>query len=131
MKKAIMIALALLISAAFITAVFAQTKPEAPPEKPAKAEKAKKAKAMKATGDFVSMDAAAKTIIVKGDKGDMTFDVSAVKKVPEFKAGDKVRVSYIEKDGKMVAKYVKPAKAQRDRKEKPKKDDKPAEPAKK
>ena len=52
------------------------------------------------------MDAAAKTIVAKGEKGDMTFDVAGVKKMAEFKAGDKIMVSYMEKDGKMVAKKV-------------------------
>ena len=121
MKKVLMVAFALLISVAFVTTVFAQAKPEAKPapapaaapeKAPApekKAEKAEKPKAEKAKsfkGEFVSMDAAAKTIVAKGEKGDMTFDVAGVKKMAEFKAGDKIMVSYMEKDGKMVAKTV-------------------------
>jgi hypothetical protein len=139
MKKVLMVAFALLISVAFVTTVFAQAKPEAKPapapaaapeKAPApekKAEKAEKAKSFK--GEFVSMDAAAKTIVAKGEKGDMTFDVAGVKKMAEFKAGDKIMVSYKEKDGKMVAKTVvkQAAKKEAPKKEAPKKEEvKPA-----
>jgi Cu/Ag efflux protein CusF len=158
MKKALMFALAILISVAFVTTVFAQAKPEAKPaDKPAavapekapapekKAEAAapeKKAAKKPATktfkGEFVSMDDVAKTIVAKDKKGEMTFDVSAVKKMPEFKAGDKIIVVYSEVDGKMVAKKVAKAakKAPKAKKEAPKKEeakpaaDAPAAPAK-
>jgi hypothetical protein len=143
MKKALMVALALLISVAFVTTVFAQAKPEAKPAPAAsekapapapekKAEKAEKkepaAKAKTFKGEFVSADAAAKTIVAKGEKGDMTFDVAGVKKMAEFKAGDKIMVSYTEKDGKMVAKSVAASKAKKEaKKEAPKKEEaKPA-----
>jgi len=121
MKKVLMVVLAVLISVAFVTTVFAQAKPEAkqadkpataPEKAPApekKADKPEKKAAPKAKtfkGEFVSMDAAAKTIVAKDAKGEMTFDVAGVKKIAEFKAGDKVMVSYMEKDGKMVAKTV-------------------------
>lgn len=130
-----MMALLLLTSIAFVTTVFAQTKPEAktaaaPEKAPApkkKAEKAEKAKTFK--GDFVSMDAAAKTIVAKDAKGEMTFDVAGVKKMAELKAGEKIMVSYSEKDSKMVAKIVV---KQASKKESPKKEEaKPVEPAKK
>ena len=146
MKKVLMMALALLISVAFVTTVFAQAKPEAKPapapaaapeKAPApapekKADKPEKKEAPKAKsfkGEFVSMDAAAKTIVAKGEKGDMTFDVAGVKKMAEFKAGDKIMVSYMEKDGKMVAKKVvkQAAKKEAPKKEAPKKEEaKPA-----
>ncbi|OPY65697.1 MAG: hypothetical protein A4E62_02624 [Syntrophorhabdus sp. PtaU1.Bin002] len=140
MKKALMFALAILISVAFVTTVFAQAKPEAKPaDKPAAVapEKApapeKKAAKKPATktfkGEFVSMDDVAKTIVAKDKKGEMTFDASAVKKMPELKAGDKIIVVYSEVDGKMVAKKVAKAakKAPKAKKEAPKKEEaKPA-----
>jgi Cu/Ag efflux protein CusF len=36
----------------------------------------------------------------------MTFDVAGVKKTAELKTGDKIMVSYTEKDGNMVAKDI-------------------------
>jgi hypothetical protein len=36
----------------------------------------------------------------------MTFDIAGVKKTAELKTGDKIMVSYTEKDGKMVAKDI-------------------------
>ena len=143
MKKVLMIALAVLISVAFVSTVFAQDKkPAAATEKPAAApDKAKaevkkeapKAKTQTFKGEFVSADETAKTMVAKNDKGEMTFDVSAIKKMPKAAAGDKVTVTYTEKDGKMVAKTVKVAKAKKAemkkeemKKEAPKKDEKPA-----
>jgi len=117
MKKALMIVLAILISVAFVTTVLAQDKkaPAAATDKPAVAtdkpvkekvvEKAKKAGVKKFAGEFVSADDAAKTIVVKGET-EMTFDVSKVKKMAKFAAGDKVNVVYTEADGKNVAKAV-------------------------
>jgi len=136
MKKALMIVLAILISVAFVTTVLAQEKKAAAPDKPAVAtdkpvkekavDKAKKAGAKKFAGDFVSMDEAAKTIVVKGET-EMTFDVSKVKKMAKFAAGDKVNVVYVEKDGKNWAKAVAKAGAVKKAKEKKeKKEDKPA-----
>lgn len=52
------------------------------------------------------MDTEAKMMTVKGKKGDMTFDVSNAKMKGEAKAGDKVKVNYAEKDGKMMASSV-------------------------
>ena len=58
------------------------------------------------TGEVTNMDTAAKMMTVKGKKGDMTFDVSGVKMKGEAKAGDKVTVKYMEKEGKMMASSV-------------------------
>ncbi len=85
-----------------------QTSQRLQQRKPA-AEKAAKVEPFK--GEFVSADATAKTIVAKNDKGEMTFDVSKIKKMAEFKAGDKIVVVYKEKDGKNWAKSVKAAKA--------------------
>ena len=122
MKRVFMVALAVLISVAFVTSVFAQApakpadkpaaeKPAAAPDKaPAPAPKApapeKKAKTAQYAGEVVSMDATAKTLVVKGKKGDMTFDVATAKMKGEAKTGDKVMVKYAKKDGKMVASSV-------------------------
>ena len=57
-------------------------------------------------GEVTNMDTAAKTMAVKGKKGDMTFDVSGAKMKDEAKAGDKVTVKYTEKDGKKMASSV-------------------------
>lgn len=116
MKKTLLIVLAVLISVAFVTTVFAQQapkteKPAAAPEKAPAPEKPAKEKAMHFKGEFVSADAAAKTIVVKGKDGEKTFDVSGVKKMAEFKAGEKVVVMYTEKDGKMMASKVTAKKA--------------------
>ena len=45
-------------------------------------------------------------MIVKGKKGDMTFDVSGAKMKEKVKAGSNVTVRYMEKDGKMMASSV-------------------------
>lgn len=137
MKKVFLIAFALFISVAFITTVFAQAKPAdkpatapekapapAPEKKTDKPEQKAAPKAKTFKGEFVSMDATAKTIVAKDAKGEMTFDVSGVKKLAEFKAGDKIMVSYMEKDGKIAAKTVvkQAAKKEAPKKEEAKKD---------
>lgn len=150
MKSYLMIAFAVIMGLALVTGSFAQT-PAAPkpaPAKPAVTEKAapaapavpapapeKKAEKKAAkekvhqyTGEVTAMDAAAKTLTVKGKKGDMTFDVTDVKMEKEPAAGDKVMVKYTEKDGKMTAKSVKVAKAAKKAEKKAeKKEAKPAE----
>jgi hypothetical protein len=147
MKKVAMIGLTLLISVAFVTAVFAQApakpaeKPAAAPEKapaPAKApapekkaaaekkEAAPKAKVQQYTGEVAKMDMAGKSIVVKGKKGDMNFDVANAKMKGEPKEGDKVVVKYTEKDGKMVASSVTKAAAEKKPAEKKPAAEKPA-----
>ena len=120
MKKVLMMVLTVLISVAFVTVVFAQA-PAGTSEKktttttttPEKKETTtttettkSKGKRHEYRGEVVSMDAAAKTLVVKGKKGEMTFDVSSAKMKGEAKAGDKVMVKYMEKDGKMMASSV-------------------------
>ena len=118
MKKVLMIALTVMISVAFVTVVFAQAPAGTPekktttttttttPEKKETTTKVTKSKAMMFAGEVTNMDAAAKTMTVKGKKGDMTFDVSGAKMKDEAKAGDKVTVKYTEKDGKKMASSV-------------------------
>ena len=134
MKKGLMIALAVLISVAFVTVTFAQapagtvekkatttttttTTPEkkattttttttTPEKKETTTTTTTKSKHMEFKGEVVSMDAAAKTLVAKDKKGEMTFDVATAKMKGEAKAGHKVTVKYMEKDGKMVASSV-------------------------
>ena len=92
MKKVLMIVMALIISVAFVTTVMAQDKP----------------KGKSWVGEVVSVDTAAKTVVAKNKKGEMTFDVSAAKfaknvKFEDLKAGDKIAVKYETKDGKNMA----------------------------
>ena len=161
MKKALMIVLALLISVAFVTTVFAQAKPAEKPaaaaekpaaaaEKPAKAadkpaaEKPAKVKVQKFAGDVAKVEGT--MVSVKTKKAEKTFDVSAAKfegykDAAEVKAGDKVLVTYTEADGKAMAKTFKKAGAAKaTKKVEPAKAEpakpaaepaKPAEPAKK
>lgn len=135
MKKALMIVLAVLISVAFVTTVFAQAPaaPAAPAEKapaPEKPAKAKTTKSMKLTGEVAKIDKEAKTMTVKGPKGEETFDVAGVKNLDKYKEGEKVIVSYREKDGKMVASSVKKPwiKGKKEKKEVKEKTEKPAAP---
>ena len=130
MKKSLMIVLAILISVAFVTTVIAQEKkaekPAGSTEKPAVATDKpaqEKAPAKKFTGEFVSMDEATKTVLVKGET-EMAFDVSKVKKMAKFSAGDKVNVVYKEQDGKKWATTITKAAVA-----KAKKVEKPVEPA--
>ena len=76
------------------------------PEKKVEKKAAPKGKAQQYRGEVTGMDTAAKTLTVKGKKGDMTFDVTNAKMKAEPKAGDKVMVKYVEKDGKMIASSV-------------------------
>ena len=114
MRKALMILFVLLVSAAFVTMVFAQEQPKEGAAKPAATAEKKapaKAKTHEYTGTVASTDAATKMLVVKGKKGEMTFDVAGskwkgYKAMDEVKEGQKVTVRYIEKDGKMTATAV-------------------------
>jgi hypothetical protein len=122
MKRALLVVLSLLFSAALVTTVFAQEK---------KAPEASKTKALHYYGTVASMDSAAKLLVVKGKKGEMKFDVAAArwkgyKGMDEVKTGEHVSVKYVEKDGKMMAELVYKAAAKTAKKEM-KKAPKPAE----
>ena len=109
MKKVVMIGLTVLISVAFVTAVFAQAPA---PEK--------KAKAQKFTGEVVKVDEA--VIVVKTKMGEETFEIKDAKWVgykdgKEVKAGDVVDVTAVDMQGKKVAKSV--AKGKKPAAEKP------------
>ena len=94
---------------------------------PAKTEKKAAAKVMQVTGEVAAVDAAAKTITVKGKKGDVVITVDD-KTLADVKAGDKVTAKYTTADGKNTAKSVKKAAAEK--KAEKKAETKKAEPAK-
>jgi hypothetical protein len=121
MKKALLIVLAVLISVAFVTTVFAQEKKaepkkDAPAAAPAKAEVKKevkaevkkevKAKVHQFTGEVTAIDTTAKTLTAKKGKDEKAFDISNATVKAEPKTGDKVLVKYTEKDGKNIASSV-------------------------
>lgn len=94
-----------------------------------------KVKVKQITGEVAAVDAAAKSLTVKGKKAEVvisTDEKTAVKadkekkSLSDVKVGDKVIVKYSEIDGKNIAKSIeiKPAKAE-------KKGTEPAKPAKK
>jgi len=117
-------ALALIISVLFVFAVtsmsFAAETKAAPAAVPAKAapameEKKAPAKVKQVTGDVTAVDVKAKTITVKGKRGDVTAMVDDktkimmgkdMKTLADIKACDKVKVKYKEADGKMMAKSI-------------------------
>jgi phage baseplate assembly protein gpV len=102
MKRALLVVLSLLFSAALVTSVFAQEK---------KAPETSKPKVHHFYGTVTSIDSAAKLLVVKGKKNEMKFDVAdakfkGYKAMDEVKAGEHVKVKYVEKDGKMMAESV-------------------------
>ncbi len=126
MKKAIAIIVSVLFVFAVTSLSFAAEEKKAAPapaEKkaaPAAAEKkaapaekkAPAAKVKQVTGEVTMVDAKAKTITVKGKKGDVVIAVDD-KTLADVKAGDKVTAKYTEADGKNTAKSVKKAAAKK------------------
>ena len=110
MKRVFFACLALFIGIMFVANVFAQT-PEKKETTTTTTTTTKVNKTMTFTGEVTNMDTEAKMMNAKNQKGDMTFDVSAAKMKVEPKAGDKVTVKYMEKDGKMMASSVTVSKA--------------------
>jgi ribosomal protein S1 len=134
MKKVISI----IISVLFVLSVAglsfaAEQKAAAAPEKkeaaPAKTEEKKApAKVKHVAGEVAAVDAAAKTLTVKGKKGDVALSVGekAAAKLADIKVGDKVTVMYNEMDGKNVATNITVRKhpAKMEKKEAPKAEEK-------
>jgi hypothetical protein len=112
MIKILVIALTTL---SFSALGFAQAKPATPatpatPAAPATEKKSEKAKTHRITGEITSLDAKAGTFAVKEKDKEikLTADSKSAKNALEkVKVGDMVRVSYTEKDGKMIASSVK------------------------
>lgn len=145
MKKVIAIVVSVLFVLSVAGLSFAAEQKAAPaPEKkeaaPAKMEEKKvekkaPAKVKQVTGEVAAVDAAAKTLTVKGKKGDvalMADDKTSVKMgkekktLADVKVGDKVTVKYAEMDGKNMAKsvVVGAAPAKTEKKEAPKAEEK-------
>jgi hypothetical protein len=102
MKRTLLVVLSLLFSVALVTAVYAQEK---------KAPVMAKVKVLHYYGIVASMDSAANLLVVKGKKGEKSFDVAGAKlkgfkAMDEVKAGERVSVKYVEKDSKMMAELV-------------------------
>jgi len=114
MKSMIKVLVIALVTLTFSGLSFAQAKP-ATPAAPATEKKAETtAKASRIRGEVTSVDAKAGTLTVKGKDKDVKISAeskSVKAALEKVKVGDMVRVSYSEKDGKMVATSVKPAKS--------------------
>jgi Cu/Ag efflux protein CusF len=112
-KNMIKVLVIALTSLAFSSVSFAQAKPATPatpatPAAPAM-EKSEKAKTSRLTGEITSVDVKAGTFTVKGKDKEINLvaDSKSTKaEVEKLKVGDTVRVSYTEKDGKMIASSV-------------------------
>jgi Cu/Ag efflux protein CusF len=118
-KNTIRILIVALTSLAFSSVSFAQAKPPATPATPDAPAMEKKTemrseKAQGLTGEVTSVDAKAGTLTVKGKEKEINLaaDSKSTKAALEkVKVGDMVRVSYTEKDGKMIVSSVKAAKS--------------------
>jgi hypothetical protein len=137
MKKTLAIIVSIIFVLSFAGLSFAADKAVEKKAEPVKAEKKapameeKKApaKVKQVTGDVSAVDAKAKTITVKGKKGDVVIAADD-KMMADIKAGDKVVVKYTEADGKNTAKSVKKAAAKAEKAVKAEKTEKKAEPVK-
>ena len=118
MKNMIKILVVALTTLSFSALGFAQTKPATPatpatPAAPAEKKtetKSEKAKSHRITGELTSVDAKAGTFAVKEKDKEIKLAAdskSAKDTLEKVKVGDMVRVSYTEKDGKMIVTSVK------------------------
>jgi hypothetical protein len=111
-KNMIKVLVIALTGLAFSGLSFAQDKPATPtaPAVEKKTEmKSEKAKTNRITGEVTSLDAKAGTVAVKTKDKEINLaaDSKSTKGALEkLKVGDKVRVSYTEKDGKMIASSI-------------------------
>lgn len=118
MKKVIALLVAMLFALSVAgLAIAAEKKEAAPAEKKeaAPAQKKAPAKLKQVTGEVTAIDAAAKTLTVKGKAGEValtaddktTVKIGKEKKaLADVKVGDKATVKYTEMDGKNVAKFI-------------------------
>src|SRR5438876_11982222 len=89
---------------------FAQAKPTTKPEEAATV--TKPAHVRQLVGSIVSVDAQAKTVVVqrtaKGKSQEYTFaaDKDAAAALAQLKPGERVRVSYLEENGRMTAEKI-------------------------
>jgi microtubule-associated protein 1 len=120
MKKILVLIVALLFAFS-ITGAFAADKAADTKAAPAPAKDEKKAEPKKIaekkhqlTGEVKAVDAKAATVTVKGKK-EMTFTADE-KLLKDIKIGDKIVVTYTEKDGKATATAIKAPKAKGEKK---------------
>jgi hypothetical protein len=137
MRKIFVLIVALLFAFSLTTA-FAADKAADTKAAPAPAKEEKKAEPKKVaekkhqlSGEVKAVDAKAATVTVKGKK-EMTFTADE-KMLKDVKIGDKIVVTYTEKDGKATATGIKAAKVKgekkAEKKEEKKTDEKKVEPA--
>jgi glucose/arabinose dehydrogenase len=126
-KNALRVLIVALTTLAFSSIGFAQEKKTTPatpatPAAPAtekKTEKSEKPKTSRVTGEVTSVDAKAGMLNVKAKDKELklTAESSSAKGALEkVKVGDMVKVSYTEKDGKMVASSIDKTKAKTEEK---------------
>jgi hypothetical protein len=106
MKKVWMMAFTVLIGFVFVTGAFAQAPAGTSEKRTTTTTTTTTSKPMTFMGTVTALDTAASMMTVKGEKGDMTFDVSTANMKESVKAGSKVTVKYVEQDGKMMASSV-------------------------
>jgi hypothetical protein len=117
MKKAVAIIVSLLFVLSVVGLSFAE-------------EKKHETKAMYVTGEVTAVDAAAKTLTIKGKKGEVVLTTTDKTKfakgktLADVKVGDKLSAKYSEKDGKMMAWKVMTKKEMKECKEKRKEKEK-------
>jgi hypothetical protein len=117
MKNVLRVLVVALITVAFSGISFAQAKPATPatpatPPAPAMEKKtemkSEKAKTTRITGEVTSVDSKAGTLTVKtkDQETNLIADSNAKGALGKVKVGDMVKVTYTEKDGKMLASSI-------------------------
>jgi hypothetical protein len=123
-KNALRVFVLALITVAFSGISFAQAKPATPatpatPSAPAMEKKtemkSETAKTTRITGEVTSVDSKAGTLTVKtkDKEANLIADSNAKGALGKVKVGDMVKVTYAEKDGKMLASSIAGAKAKK------------------
>jgi uncharacterized iron-regulated membrane protein len=123
-KNALRVFVLALITVAFSGISFAQAKPATPatpatPPAPAMEKKtemkSETAKTTRITGEVTSVDSKAGTLTVKtkDKEANLIADSNAKGALGKVKVGDMVKVTYAEKDGKMLASSIAGAKAKK------------------
>jgi uncharacterized iron-regulated membrane protein len=114
-KNALRVLVVVLITVAFSGISFAQAKPATPatpatPPAPAMEKKteSEKAKTTRITGEVTSVDNKAGTLTVKtkDKEANLIADSNAKGALGKVKVGDMVKVTYTEKEGKMLASSI-------------------------
>lgn len=110
MKRMIRVLVIGLTTLAFSGLSFAQAKPATPAGPTVEKKAETKAKISRVSGEVTAVDAKAGTLAIKAKDKDVNLTAeskSAKSALGKIKVGDMVRVSYTEKDGKMIASSVK------------------------